>query len=192
MSAVAEQYGKGTNLEAASALFFWLMFLLEASQSLKRNCSAKSHLCPCPPWHLKTDQKRCQAMVVAMCILVEKNSSCYFLLRDLGAFSSKTSPLRLTICCFWTCSKPPPPDQDCRETCGKTDPGHPGASCAPRLPGAQPENVTGSPSSGVRSQWPAQGAPVAVPDIPVCETVIHRRILWRWCWWGTHSPWSRV
>lgn len=133
----------------------------------------------------KLTRKRCQAMKAAMSTLGEKNSSCYFLLRDLGLLSSKTSTLRLTICCFWTCSKPPVPDQDCQETCGKT-------ACSLDTLGAQPENGTGCPTSGVRSQWPAQGAPVDVPHLPLCEAVIYRRILWRWCCWGTHSPWSRV
>lgn len=103
---MVEQYGKETNLEWAPALFFWLVFLFEDSQGLKRNCSAKSHLCPCPLCGTqKLTRKRCQAMEVSMSTLGEKNSSCYFLLRDLGVPSSKTSPLRLTICCFWTCSK---------------------------------------------------------------------------------------
>lgn len=191
---MAEKYGKGANLELASALFLWLVFLLEASQSLKRNCSAKVTCAHALRGIWKLTKKRCQAMEVAMSTLGEKNSSCYFLLRDLGALSSKTSPLRLTICCFWTCSKPPVPDQDCRETRAKTDLAActPWSPLCPRLPGAQPENVPGCPASGVRSQGPAQGAPGSVPCTPVCETVSHRRMLWRWCWWGTYPPWSRV
>lgn len=59
-------------------------------------------------------------MKVAMSTLGEKNSYCYVLLRDLGELCFKTCPLRLTICCYWTCSKPPVPEHDCQETCGKT------------------------------------------------------------------------
>lgn len=38
--------------------------------------------------------------------LEEKNSYCYFLPSDLGELCSKAHPLRLTICCCWTCSNP--------------------------------------------------------------------------------------
>lgn len=37
---------------------FWLVLLLEALQGLKRNCSVKSHLCPCPPRHMENDKKK--------------------------------------------------------------------------------------------------------------------------------------
>lgn len=169
---VAEQCGKRTNLESASAFCFWL---LEASQGLKRNCSAKSHPCPYPPWHMKTDQKKAPSneVRVAMSTLGEKNSSCYFLLRDLGVLSSKTSPLRLTICCFWTCSKPPFLSRTVKKLVVRQtlEPGHPRVSCAPRLPGAQLENVTGCPSWGARSQWPGSSSG--------CPT--------HTCAWGCHS-----
>lgn len=166
MSAVAEEYGKETNLERASALFFWLVFLLGDSQGLKRNCSVKSHLCPCPLYGTqKLTRKRCQAMEVSISTLGEKNSSCYFLLRNLGAPSSNTSPLRLTICCFWTCSKTlllirTVEKLVVRQPCSLDT-----LKC-PKTAWCQPGDVT-----GVRSQWPAQGAPVAVPH----------------CVWGCHS-----
>lgn len=72
--------------------------------------------------------------------LEEKNSYCYFLPSDLGELCSKAHPLRLTICCCWTCSNPPVPEQDCRETCGKAAlvSWHHQGSCGPTVPGAQP------------------------------------------------------
>lgn len=99
--------------------------------------------------------------------LEEKNSYCYFLQSDLGELCSKAYPLRLTICCCWTCSKPPVPEQDCRETCGKAAlvSWHHWGSCGPTMPGAQP--VNGDRLSCLGGQQLVagllvQGSPVAV------------------------------
>lgn len=127
--------------------------------------------------------------------LEEKNSYCYFLPSDLGELCSKAHPLRLTICCCWTCSKPPVPEQDCRETCGKAAlvSWHHQGSCGPTVPGAQPgcggTVLFGWSAAGGRS-LPAQGSPVAVLVLcwqqwstgGVCEVLF----------WDAHSLWSRV
>lgn len=115
----AQQYGNGTNSESVSACVLasassWgfagpqekllCRSHLPISSMAHENWpkkSAKQWRLPCPHW----------GKTIATAVS-------YWGIWECSA--PKPVPLRLTICCYWTCSKPPVPEHDCRETHGKT------------------------------------------------------------------------
>lgn len=101
-------------------LAFWLVLLLEASQGLKRNCSAKSHLCPCPPWHMKTDQKSARRRRLPCPHQGKKIATAISYWGIWECSAPNPVPWGRPSVVTWTCSNRSVPEHDCRETCGKT------------------------------------------------------------------------